>query len=179
MHTDPGQADPTAPFRAFLTRWLEASGWSQYQLGLETGIRQGNVSRWLSPDPRRRTQPTHETLVKLAPLVGRSVADLMRMAGRLDEEADQKPEVEEDPPELAALIQAIRAAFPATDPTLRPERLRLTRVVWDIQQSRRGKERRPRDKERRSYRPRAGSQAGRAALRRLPYRWRSSDRRPR
>ena len=104
---------------------------SQYRLGVEAGL--GQLAQ---PWPTQAYPPTRETLAKLAPIVGRSLGDLMRWAGR---GPDDIPPVNqpEDPPELASIIDDIRAAFNQTDPQIRSERIRVTRAVWQIQQPRR------------------------------------------
>lgn len=121
--------DATEGFRAFLQNWLDTSGWSQYQLALASGLTQSLISRWLSPDPRRRTQPTNETLEKLAPVVGRSLDDLMRLAGRLPPD-DQATARKDMPPQLAALLADIEAGWFASDTTERAIGERVSRAAF-------------------------------------------------
>lgn len=102
-------------FRDFLALWLQQRGWSANRLAEEAGIAQTLVSRYLNPNPRRRIRPTDETLRKLAPVLGRSHDDLMRMVGRLDKTSDEVPP-ESDDTELLVLFRQV----PSEDkPTLK------------------------------------------------------------
>lgn len=133
----PMHDDPAAEFRVFLENWLRTTGWSQYQLGLAAEIGQSLISRWLSPTPGRRTQPSPETLMKLAPVVGRSYDDLWRMAGYQLAPSD-KP-AGEDPPELAALIADLRAGWHQAGSELRQVGADVTRAAFHIRKARRGR----------------------------------------
>jgi transcriptional regulator with XRE-family HTH domain len=106
--------DETEAFRAFLEDWLATTGWSQFELAMRTGIGQSIISRWLSPDHRRRTQPTDTTLRKLAPVVGRSFEDLMRMSGRWPDAPPARGETVLEP-ELASLLADLEEGWRAAD----------------------------------------------------------------
>lgn len=131
------ETDPAADFRVFIANWLETSGWSQYQLGIAAGIGQSLISRWLSPVAGRRTQPSPETLNKLAPVVGRSYEELMRMAGYQFLVGD-KPTAD-DPPELAALIADLRAGWLVADSAVRQIGQDVVRAAFHIRKARRGR----------------------------------------
>jgi len=75
--------DAAAQFREFLKAWLESNGWTKYRLATESDIDESIISRWLSDDPRRRTQPSDAKLRALSAVIQVPAADLMRMAGRL------------------------------------------------------------------------------------------------
>lgn len=80
-------------FRDFLTDWLARTGWSASRLARESGVRQNVISRWTSQTP---TRPSPENLKKIAPVVGVSYEDLLRMCGYLpDGEADAAAEGDE------------------------------------------------------------------------------------
>jgi transcriptional regulator with XRE-family HTH domain len=111
--------DETEAFRVFLADWLDRTGWSQFQLAMATGIGQSIISRWLSPDVRRRTQPNDATLKKLAPVVGRPFEDLMRMAGRLPDVPVSRSQGPDLPPELASLLADLETGWLAADPHTR------------------------------------------------------------
>lgn len=146
------EADDTEAFRLFLQNWLDTSGWSQYQLGLATGLGQSLISRWLSPDPNRRTQPSDQALNKLAPVVGRTLEDLMRMAGRLP--ATTKANGRELPAELAALLSDLEAGWMMASTDARVMAARVVRAVFHVPH------RRARNVSRNAYADNEGIDAG-------------------
>lgn len=124
-------------FRTFLGDWLDHSGMSQNQLALEMGIGQGVVSRWLHPDPRRRTQPDPKTLEILAPVVRKPYGELMILAKHwsADPKAGNAPTTEAapmDPPELSALQAQIAKGFYAMSDRAgeRGILVDITRNIW-------------------------------------------------
>lgn len=70
-------------FRDFLRDWLAQPGRSAYKLALASGVSQSVIGRYVHPDPNRRVQPTPASLERLAPALGISHEDLMRMSGYL------------------------------------------------------------------------------------------------
>lgn len=130
----PAPADPAREFRLFLAEWMRTARWTQHDLGAASGLGQSIISRWLNPDPYRRVQPTDDTLRRLAPVVGRSLDELLRMCGRRDIAAAS---AEEDPPELAALIADVRVGWHATDAGARQTAAAVTRAAFHVQRRRR------------------------------------------
>lgn len=93
-------------FRDFLADWLDERGWSANRLADETGIAQTLISRYLSLDPHKRVIPADQTLRRLAPIVGKSHDELMRMVGRLDEPSEPAP-LKDDELEWLALLRLV------------------------------------------------------------------------
>lgn len=101
-------------FQAFLTHWLDEKRqrdrtWNVARLGRETGIAASLLSRWLGPDA---TTPGDANLRRLAPVVGVSHADLMRMVGRLGP-SSPVADAEATDPELALRMRQLQARLAA------------------------------------------------------------------
>jgi transcriptional regulator with XRE-family HTH domain len=134
-------------FKAFVEDWLSRSGRSQNQLALDTGIGQGLISRWLHPDPRRRTKPSPDSLERLAPVIGKPYGELMAVAGwwpRATDEHFANP-IKEESPALLAAIKVLRDGYNALEghPEAREARLEATHALWNWPRPRPGRPRKP------------------------------------
>lgn len=102
-------------FQAFLGRWLDEKRrqdrtWNLARLGRETGIAASLLSRWLGPDA---PTPGDANLRRLAPVVGVSHADLMRMVGRLGPSTPTADAADATDPELALRMRQLEARLAA------------------------------------------------------------------
>ena len=78
-------------FTTFLNDWLGRQGWSASRLARESGIPQNVISRWTSNTP---TRPSPANLAKLAPVLGVSHTELMRVCGYIGGEDGDITETE-------------------------------------------------------------------------------------
>jgi len=70
----------TEDLREAIEQALNDRRWSLSRLGRETGIQPSVISRWLNvPDGATASRPSPRNLQKLAPVLGRSYEDLLRM----------------------------------------------------------------------------------------------------
>jgi len=70
-------------FGEYLQWWFRETGWGPTRLANSAGVSQSLVSKWAHPDRSRRARPSPKNLERLAPALGRSYEDLMKMAGYL------------------------------------------------------------------------------------------------
>lgn len=118
--------DPTE-FQATLRDFLGRRGWSQNELHFQTSISQGVINRWLHEDARQVVQPTDATLRKLAPVIGLSHSELMRMAGRVHAE----PPKSRLPRRLSQFLADIEAGWLAADDARRQVGEEATRAIFN------------------------------------------------
>jgi transcriptional regulator with XRE-family HTH domain len=86
-------------FKTFLKAWLKGHGWSVIRLAQEAQISDRVIYHWLREDAPKR--PSDANLKKLAPALGVSEFELLRMAGYFSE--GDKPSAERQDPRLAKL----------------------------------------------------------------------------
>ena len=101
-------------FYEFLTGWLRDAGWGPTRLAEAAEVSQSLVSKWVNADPRRRARPSPKNLERLAPVLGRSYEDLMKLAGYLPGEPSQ-PSMN---PRRAAVLTIVRDLVPDEDLTV-------------------------------------------------------------
>lgn len=119
-------------FPTWLRARLDAQGWTKSDLERASGVHNSIIWRWMSEPPRR---PTPANLKKIAPHLGVSYEDLMRMCGYLP----GQPEVQnERHPQLTSLLAAIEAGWPAMDESARELAARGARALFAVQPTPRG-----------------------------------------
>lgn len=100
-------------FRDFVLDWLKRRGWSQARLAEASEISQSLISKYLSPEERKRVNPSPANLAKLAPVLDVPYEDLMRMCGFLPGQAAsrEQDDIEDDvKARLAEYLTAVRGA---------------------------------------------------------------------
>lgn len=127
------QWDPTE-FQQTINQFLARRGWSQPTLARVAGISQAVVNRWLAADRTMLVQPTDPTLRKLAPVVGISHGELMRMAGRIDAPAAHRTD---KPTALVQFLADMEAGWLAADEQRRPIGEEVARAALPIPHERR------------------------------------------
>lgn len=124
----PDPQNSTEAWREFLEDWMARTGASQYQLALSWGIGQGLISKWLHPDPERRTVPAEPTLKRISARSGMPLEDLYRMTGR-DFVSDrlERPQLR---PEVLALLRDIERRAPDMSEDELGLSIELTGRLW-------------------------------------------------
>lgn len=134
------QWDPTE-LQGTINAFLANQDWSQADLARAAGISPGVVNRWMQPPGSGMlVQPTDATLRKVAPVLRVPLNELLRMAGRTDP-SNIKPT---DPPDLDAVFQQMRAAYPKMDEARRSVSLDMIRSIFNDHMPRRPDRRRTR-----------------------------------
>ena len=128
--------DPTE-FQQTIQAWLDRTGMSQKQAADFCGISQAVLNRWMQTDRHYLVQPTDDTLARLAPKIGISHDELLRLAGRRKVAAPS-----DKPAELIALLRDIENGYHQANENERSVRIEATRSLWPIQHKRRPNNRR-------------------------------------
>ena len=123
-------------FRTLVLAWLDRRGWYRAQLADAAGVSQSLVSKWLSDEEPRAT-PAPKNLAKLAPVLGMTYEDLMRVCGYLPGVAELPSESNKLEGDIRAHVAELLAATREAPECVRDSLVgaALTRAISEVRET--------------------------------------------